>query len=76
MQSVTVAIGNSYNVTIPAGKTAYGNYGVKVQVTSGDFSDTARCEGQKSNWGTDVTYVPIASGWCVWLSNQPACSSL
>jgi hypothetical protein len=75
-QIVNATIGNSYNFSVPPGETAYANYGVKVQITGGHLYDKARCEGQKSDWRNDVTYVPIASGWCVWTSNQPACPSL
>jgi hypothetical protein len=75
-QTVNATIGNSYGFSVPPRETAYANYGVRVQITSGHLYDKSRCEGQKSDWGTDITYVPIASGWCVWLSNQPACPSL
>lgn len=75
-QTVNAAIGNAYDFSVPPGETAYANYGVKVQITGGHLYDKAGCKGKKSDWGTDVTYVPIASGWCVWLSNQSACPSL
>ncbi len=77
-RTVNATIGNSYNFSVPSGKTAYANYGVKVQITSGHLYDKAACSRGKSDWGNDVTYVPIASGWCVWTSDQPAsiCPSL
>ncbi len=75
-QSVTTTIDNSVTYTIPAGETAYANYGVKIQITSGHLYDQAGCEGKKSDRGTDVTYVPIAPGWCVWTSDEPSCSSI
>lgn len=74
--SVAVTVGNGDTFTIPPGETAYANYGVKVQVTSGHFYDKAKCEGNKSDWGTDITYVPIAAGWCVWTSDQSPCPSI
>lgn len=75
-QVVNATIDNSTSVTIPPRETAYGNYGVRVQITSGHLYDTAKCEGNKSDWGTDITYVPIAAGWCVWTSTQPTCPSI
>ncbi len=75
-QSITVAIGNSPDLVIPPGKTGYANYGVRVQITSGHLYDKGKCEGKKSDAGIDITYVPIAAGWCVWIDGQPPCSSL
>jgi len=75
-QAVNATIGNTYTVSIPPGETAYANYGVRVQITSGHLYDKAGCEGKKPDWGTDVTYTPIATGWCVWLSDQPPCPSI
>lgn len=74
--SVTATIGNSTDVTIPAGKTAYGNYGVRVQITDGRLYDQAGCEGENSYFGPDITYTPIATGWCVWISSQSPCPSV
>lgn len=75
-RSVTVTIGNDTTVTIPVGKTVYGNYGVRVQVTDGRLYDQAGCEGTQSYFGPDITYVPIATGWCIWISGQPPCPSV
>jgi len=75
-RSVTATIGNGTVITIPAGKTAYGNYGVRVQVTDGRLYDQADCEGENSYFGPDITYVPVATGWCVWISGQPSCPSV
>jgi hypothetical protein len=69
-QTVDATIGNAYTVSILPGETAYGNYGVRVQITSGHLYDKAKCEGSKSDSGMDITYVPIDTGWCVWTSNQ------
>jgi hypothetical protein len=76
--SVTASIGNDFSFTVPAGDIAYANYGVRVQITSGHLYDKAGCEGpgKKSDWGTDITYVPIGIGWCVWTSKQPPCPSV
>ncbi|HLZ56622.1 MAG TPA: hypothetical protein VKR06_06715 [Ktedonosporobacter sp.] len=70
-QSLTVTVSNSVTLSVPPKETAYGNYGVSAQITSGHLYDTAKCEGSQSDVGTDVTYVPIAVGWCTWFSNQP-----
>jgi hypothetical protein len=75
-KSVSVTVGNSYNFTVPAGATAYGNYGVKVQITSGHLYDKATCEGKNSDLGNVVTYVPIAPGWCVWTTDETPCPSI
>ncbi len=74
--SVTTTIGNSTNFSIPPGETAYADYGVRIQITKGHFYDKARCEGDASDRGTDITYVPIADGWCVWTSSTPPCPSI
>lgn len=74
--SVTTTIGNSTTVTVPAGKTVYGNYGVKVQITDGRLYDQAGCEGENSYFGPDITYTPIAVGWCVWISGATPCPSV
>jgi len=71
-QTVDTTIGNADTVSVPAGETAYANYGVKVQITNGHLYDKAGCSGGKTDYGTDITYVPIDSGWCIWFSNQPA----
>jgi hypothetical protein len=75
-QTVNATIRNAFDFSIPLGETAYANYGVKVQITSGHLYNKAACSGETSDYGTDVTYVPIAAGWCVWLSSQPTCPSI
>lgn len=74
--SVTTVVDNNYNLTVPAGKTAYGIYGVRVQVTSGHLYDTKSCGGSKADYGTVISYIPIAIGWCVWLSGQQPCPTV
>jgi hypothetical protein len=74
-KTVSTVVGNNYNVTIPPGKTAYGIYGVQVQVTTGNLDQSDVC-GTTANYNSIRTYVPIAPGWCVWLSGEtPAESS-
>jgi hypothetical protein len=75
-QSVKVAIGNSPVLSIPPGKTGYANYGVKVQMTSGHLYDNAKCESGKGDWGMDTTYIPIATGWCLWIDGETPCPSI
>ena len=75
-QSVTVSVGNSPVLSIPPEKTGYANYGVSVQITSGHLYDKAQCEGNQSDAGTDITYVPIAVGRCLWVEGQTPCPSL
>jgi hypothetical protein len=72
-KTVSTVVGNQVAVTIPAGRTAYGIYGVKMQVTSGDLYQANSCGGGKPDYGEVQTYVPIASGWCVWLSGGTPC---
>ena len=72
-RSTTTDIGNRFGVTVPAGKTAYGIYGVQEQITSGNLSGDDTCSGGKTDYGTVSTYVPISPGWCVWVSGQPPC---
>lgn len=74
--SITTTIGNNTTVTIPPKKKAYGNYGVEVQITDGRLYDQNGCEGANSYFGPDITYVPFATGWCVWISGQPSCPSV
>jgi len=75
-RTATTDVGNSFNLTIPAGKTAYGIYGVQEQVTSGTLTSTDSCNSDQTNYGTVSTDVPISPGWCVWLSGQPPCAVL
>jgi hypothetical protein len=72
-QSATTVVGNSFNLSVPAGLTAYGIYGVQEQVASGHLSGDTSCGGHKADYGTVKSYVPISPGWCVWLSDQPPC---
>jgi hypothetical protein len=71
-KTVSTVVGNNYNVTIPPGKTAYGIYGVQVQVTTGNLDQSNVC-GTTANYNSIQTYVPIAPGWCVWLSGETPC---
>lgn len=68
----STVVGNEVTVTIPPGKTAYGIYGVSVQVTNGHLYQSNSCNGHL-NYGEVRTYVPVAPGWCVWLSGQTPC---
>jgi len=74
-KTVSTEVGNEVRVTIPAGMTANGIYGVSVQVTDGHLYQGSSCGagGGKINYTTVQTYVPIASGWCVWLSGHAPC---
>jgi hypothetical protein len=76
-KSVNTVVGNQAAVTVPAGATANGVYGVRVQVTSGHLyrSDSGNC-GQARNYGNVQTYIPIAPGWCVWLSGNKPCRTV
>jgi hypothetical protein len=70
----STVIGNEVTVTIPAGMTAYGIYGVKVQVTGGHLSQSDACGGPDNNdYGQVQTYAPLSPGWCVWLSGETPC---
>jgi len=69
VKSVTTIVGDSVTVTIPAKKTGYAIYGVRMQTTSGHLYDKGGCEGNKSDAGTDTTYTPITAGWCTWDSD-------
>jgi hypothetical protein len=71
-KTASTVVGNELTITIPAGGTAYGIYGVRVQVTTGLLYQENSCNGQ-TNYGDVQTYVPIASGWCVWLSGETPC---
>jgi hypothetical protein len=76
-QAVTTSIGNSTNLTVPPGQTGYADYGVIVQVVNGHLYDQSNCEASNSDFGMDITYVPVASGWCSWVSSQsPPCAFL
>jgi hypothetical protein len=74
-KTASTAVGNEVRVTIPAGMTANGIYGVRVQVTSGKLYQGSSCGagGGEINYGKVQTYVPIGSGWCVWLSGHTPC---
>jgi hypothetical protein len=73
--TATTVVGNAVKVTTPAGGTANGIYGVSVQVTSGHLYQSSSCgaAGGENNYGTVQTYVPIAPGWCVWISGETPC---
>ena len=71
-KTVGTVAGNNYNVTIPPGKTAYGSYGVQVQVTTGNLDQSNVC-GTTANYNSIQAYVPIVPGWCVWLSGETPC---
>lgn len=70
-RDVSTEVGNEVSVTVPAGATANGIYGVKVQVTAGRLDISSTC-GDKT-YKNVQTYVPIAPGWCVWISGQTPC---
>jgi hypothetical protein len=72
-RTVSTVVGNEVAVTIPPHMTAFGIYGVNMQVTSGHLYQTNSCGAAKPNYGEVKTYVPIDSGWCVWLSGQQPC---
>jgi hypothetical protein len=72
-KTVTTVVGNAVTVTIPAGETAYGIYGVSVQVTQGHLYQSNTCGSVKPDYGDVQTYVPLAAGWCVWLSGHTPC---
>lgn len=71
-KSATTVVGNEVRVSIPPGKTVYGIYGVSVQVADGHLYQSNKCNGQ-ANYGAVQSYVPIAPGWCVWISGQTSC---
>jgi hypothetical protein len=70
-RAVSTEVGNEVSVTVPAAMTANGIYGVKVQVTTGSLYINSTC-GDKT-YKNVRTYVPIAPGWCVWISGQTSC---
>jgi hypothetical protein len=72
-KTASTVVGNEVTVTAPAGATAYGIYGVRVQISSGHLYQTNSCGAETTNYGSVKAYVPIASGWCVWLSGQTPC---
>ncbi|WP_300603150.1 hypothetical protein [Trebonia sp.] len=73
-KTASTVVGNEVTVTIPPGKTAYGIYGVKVQVTGGRLSQSDPCGGpDNNNYGEVQTYVPLSPGWCVWVSGETPC---
>ena len=72
-RTVSTKVGNAVTVTIPARVTAYGVYGVRVQVARGHLYQKNSCGAAKPDYGDVRTYVPIASGWCIWLSGQTPC---
>lgn len=72
-KTASTVVGNEVTIAIPAGETAYGVYGVNVQVTTGHLYQSNTCGSAGPNYGNVKTYVPIASGWCVWLSGQTPC---
>lgn len=74
--AVQVTVTNSPRILVAPGTTAHAIYGVEVQKTSGHLYDSNKCE---SNWdfGMDLTYTPIASGWCSWIGDKSgACPSI
>lgn len=73
VRTVSTTVGNAVTVTIPPGITAYGVYGVRVQISRGDLYQSNSCGKKTTNYGNVQAYVPIASGWCVWLSGQTPC---
>jgi len=76
IRTASTVVGNEVTVTVPAGVTAYGIYGVKVQVTRGHLYQSNSCGTARPNYGDVQTYVPVAPGWCVWLSGQTPCRVL
>jgi hypothetical protein len=72
-KTASTVVGNAVRVSIPAGMTANGIYGVRVQVTKGHLYQSNTCGSAKPDYGNVEAYVPIASGWCVWLSGQTPC---
>jgi hypothetical protein len=72
-KTVNTVVGNDFTVNVPAGETAYGIYGVKVQVTRGRLYQSNSCGSSRPDYGVVQTYVPISPGWCVWLSGQTPC---
>jgi hypothetical protein len=71
-KTASTVVGDEVRVPIPPGKTLHGIYGVSVQVTTGHLYQSNNCNGQP-NYGTVKTYVPITSGWCVWISGETPC---
>lgn len=71
-KTASTVVGNEVQVTIPPHQTAYGIYGVNVQVATGHLYQNNKCGGQ-ANYGEVQTYVPIAPGWCVWISGETPC---
>jgi hypothetical protein len=69
----STVVGNAVTVNVPAGATANGIYGVRVQVTRGHLYRSNSCATAKPDYGDVLTYVPITPGWCVWLSGQTPC---
>ncbi|HEX8731712.1 MAG TPA: hypothetical protein VF725_06585, partial [Ktedonobacterales bacterium] len=66
----TASFGNDTDVIVPAGQTANGIYGVKVQVTDGHLYDKKPCANRAKDYGNVTTYIPVASGWCIWFSGE------
>jgi hypothetical protein len=72
-KTASTVVGNAVRVNIPAGMTANGIYGVRVQVTKGHLYQSNICGSAKADYGNVTTYVPLSTGWCVWLSGHTPC---
>lgn len=75
-KTASTVVGNAVRVTIPAGMTANGIYGVRVQVTKGHLYQSNTCGSAKPDYGNVMTYVPLSTGWCVWLSDHTPCQAI
>jgi hypothetical protein len=75
IKAASTVVGNNVEVSVPAGKTAYGIYGVSVQVTDGHLYQGNSCGAAAGeiNYGNVRTYAPLGAGWCVWISGQTPC---
>jgi hypothetical protein len=74
-QSITLDVGNDAEYVVPPHSTANANYGVKVQVVGGHLY-TSKDSCNQVSWGRVITYVPVSSGWCIWLNSETPCPTI
>jgi len=72
-KTASTVVGNEVKISVPPGATANGIYGVSVQLASGQLYQDTTCGATAASYGDVRANVPVASGWCVWLSGQTPC---
>ena len=74
-ESIHLNVGVMNSILFHRKSTANANYGVRVQVVGGHLYTTKNSCNQIS-WGKVITYVPVSSGWCVWLNSETPCLAI